>query len=237
MKTITAAKDFDEIMGFLKKCETVYLTGCGTCATMCRTGGKSEVTDMKGRLEKAGKKVRGWMVIPTSCDELTRDAIRSDAAEIAKSDCILAMTCSTGVQTIAMHLKEQIGKQIPVYPALNTLFLGTEDHPGHFQELCLYCGRCIIGRTATICPLVRCAKSLFNGPCGGSSHGKCEISNEIPCAWQLIYDRLAEMGRLDELDEIVPVKDWSKSVSGGPRMADVDTECGIILEKAETKKN
>jgi len=224
MKTITAQKPFEEITGYLEKCRSVYIIGCGTCATLCHTGGKSEVIEMKGKLETGGKQVSGWMVMPTACDELTRDALRENAADIKKADCILAMTCATGVQTIGFHLQEPK----PVYPALNTLFLGTEDTPGHFIDACMQCGSCVLGRTAAICPVVRCAKSLFNGPCGGSAGGKCEISPDVPCAWQMIYDRLAAMGRLDEMSVIEPVKDWSPSVSGGPRMVDIDAECGIV---------
>ena len=224
MKTITALKPSEEIMQCLEKCQKVYLIGCGTCATLCHTGGKSEVLEMKGKLEASGKKVTGWMVISTACYELTKYALQEEAENIAAADCILAMTCAVGVQTISLHLKESK----PVYPALNTLFLGMEESPGHFTEVCLQCGSCVLGRTAAICPLVRCSKSLLNGPCGGSAGGKCEISSDVPCAWQLIYDRLAEMGRLDELEEIEPVKDWSVSLSGGPRKSDLEAECTSI---------
>jgi ferredoxin len=220
MKTITVQKPLAEITKYLEKCQKVYIIGCGTCATLCHTGGKSEVLEMKDKLKANGKKVTGWMVIPTACDELTKYALQENAKEIEQADCILAMTCAIGVQTISLHLKELK----PVYPALNTLFLGMEESPGHFIEVCLQCGGCVLGRTACICPLVRCAKSLLNGPCGGSSGGKCEISPDIPCAWQMIYDRLAEMGRLDELEEIEPVKDWSVSVSGGPRGINLEAE-------------
>jgi ferredoxin len=231
MKTITAQKPLEEVMKYLEKCQWVHIIGCGTCATLCHTGGKTEVMEMKEKLEAGGKKVTGWMVIPTACDELTKDALRENAEAVDAADCILAMTCAIGVQTIALHLKQPKA----VYPGLNTLFLGTEDRPGHFIEACMQCGSCVLGRSAAICPLVRCAKSLLNGPCGGSAEGKCEISKDIPCAWQMIYDRLAETGRLDEMEEIEPVKDWSVSVSGGPRMVDIDAECGIVSDKAEAK--
>jgi len=220
MKTITEQKPSEEITQSLEKCKKVYLIGCGTCATLCHTGGKSEVLEMKANLEASGKQVTGWMVIPTACDELTRYALQEEAKNIAAADCILAMTCAMGVQTISLQLNEPR----PIYPALNTLFLGMEESPGHFTEVCLQCGSCVLGRTAAICPLVRCSKSLLNGPCGGSAEGKCEVSPDIPCAWQLIYDRLAAMGRLDELEEIEPVKDWSVSVSGGPRKSDIEAE-------------
>lgn len=224
MKTITRQKPEAEVEQYLKKCQKVYLIGCGTCATLCHTGGKSEVLQMKDKLEAEGKQVTGWMIIPTACDELTKYALREEAENIEAADCILAMTCAVGVQMISLHLKEAK----PVYPALNTLFIGMEESPGHFMEVCLQCGNCVLGRTAAICPLVRCAKSLLNGPCGGSSGGKCEVSPDIPCAWQQIYDRLVEMGRLDELEEIEPVKDWSVSVSGGPRKIDIEAECTSI---------
>ena len=231
MKTITAQKPLGEIMQYLDRCRSVYIIGCGTCTTLCHTGGKAEVVAMKEKLEVAGKKVIGWMVIPTACDELTKDALRESAEDIEATDCILVMTCAIGVQTVALHLK----KAKPVYPALNTLFLGTEDRPGHFIDACMQCGSCVLGRTAAICPLVRCAKSLLNGPCGGSAGGKCEISPDVPCAWQLIYDRLEAMGRLDEMEEVEPVKDWSSSVSGGPRMVEVDAEYGIVSGKKESE--
>ncbi len=229
MKTISAQKPLAEVMHYLDRWQSVYIIGCGTCATMCHTGGRAEVIAMKANIEASGKKVTGWMVIPTACDELTGDAMRENSKDISAADCVLVMACSFGVQTVSLHETK------PVYPGVDTLFLGIEDTPGHFVEACAQCGRCILGRTAAICPLVRCAKSLFNGPCGGSSGGKCEISENVPCAWQTIYDRLAEMGRLDEMDEIEPVRDWNTSVSGGPRMADVDAECGVIASNAEAE--
>lgn len=211
MKTITAQKPFDEIKAALGEAEKVYLVGCGTCATMCHTGGKSELLSMKDELEAIGKKVTGWMVIPTACDELTRDALREGAKDIEAADCVLVMACAFGVQTVTLYLDK------PVYPALNTLFIGREESPGCFTEVCMQCGSCVLAQTAGICPLVRCAKSLLNGPCGGSVDGKCEISPDTSCAWQLIYDRLAAQGQLDKLEEIEPIKDWSTSNAGGPR--------------------
>ena len=225
MKTITAQKSLEEIRQYLEKCERVYLIGCGTCATLCHTGGKSEILEMKDKLAASGKEVTGWMVIPTACDELTKYALQENADDLETADCILAMTCAVGVQTISLYLKEPK----PVYPALNTLFLGMEESPGHFIEVCAQCGSCVLGRTAAICPLVRCAKSLLNGPCGGSVGGKCEISPDVLCAWQMIYDRLASLGQLDELERIEPVKDWDVSVSGGPRKIDIEAECGSLV--------
>jgi ferredoxin len=211
MITVTKQKPLEEILPSLSKAKKVYLIGCGTCATICHTGGKSEVLEMKEKLEAEGKKVTGWMVIPTACDELTREALAENAEAVEAADAILVMSCAFGVQTVTMYSDK------PVYPALNTLFVGKEETPGHFIEVCMQCGNCVLATTVGICPLVRCAKSLLNGPCGGSVDGKCEVSPDTPCAWQLIYDRLKALGQLGKMEEIVPVRDWSTSTSGGPR--------------------
>ncbi|MBM4433044.1 MAG: 5,10-methylenetetrahydrofolate reductase [Chloroflexi bacterium] len=221
MRTITKQKPWEEIIKMLEGVEKVYLIGCGTCATMCRTGGKSEVLEIKGKLEGAGKQVTGWMVIPSVCDELTKYALEENTDAVQASDGILAMHCAFGVQTLSIYANKL------VYPALNTLFVGIEEAPGHFVEVCMQCGDCVLGKSAGICPLVRCAKSLLNGPCGGSAKGKCEVSKDIPCAWQMIIDRLQALGRLDILEEVVPLHDWSTSVSGGPRRIALEAICPV----------
>jgi len=63
----------------------------------------------------------------------------------------------------------------------------------------------------------RCAKRILNGPCGGSSKGKCEINKEIECAWQLIIDRLNYLDRMDDYENVYEIKDWSTERAGGPR--------------------
>ncbi len=221
MRTITEQKPWEEILEMLKPVTRVYLVGCGTCATMCLTGGKSQVVEMKDRLEAAGKQVTNWMVVPTTCDELTKYALEENARDVTAADGILALTCAFGVQTLTLYADKL------VYPALNTLFIGIEESPGHFFEVCMQCGDCVLGKSAGLCPLVRCSKSLLNGPCGGSVEGKCEVSPDIPCVWQMIVDRLQTVGRLDILEEIVPIHDWNVSNTGGPRRLALETICAV----------
>jgi len=45
----------------------------------------------------------------------------------------------------------------------------------------------------------------------------CEVNPETDCAWQLIWDRAVQLGRVEALMEIQPPKNWSKSRDGGPR--------------------
>jgi hypothetical protein len=122
------------------------------------------------------------------------------------------MACGAGVQFVAEAYPE-----MPVFPAVNTTFIGVTEEQGVWTERCQACGNCILHLTGGICPVSRCSKSLMNGPCGGSSDGKCEVNKEIVCGWQLIIERLKQLGELDKYEEYIPIKDWSSSRDGGPR--------------------
>jgi hypothetical protein len=43
------------------------------------------------------------------------------------------------------------------------------------------------------------------------------VDPEVPCAWQLIVDRLETAGRLSELETVYPPADWSRQQGTGPR--------------------
>jgi len=210
MKLITTQKSLEEIEQQLEGLGRVYIVGCGTCTTMTRTGGKEEVLAMKERLQGLGKMVTGWTVIPTACDEMTEVSVRENNEAIQNANCILVVTCALGVQKVGSYLTK------PVIPALDTLFIGLEDSPGNFHEVCAQCGHCVIGWTAGICPITACHKHLLNGPCGGTNKGKCEVDKTKDCAWTLIYQRLKEQGRLDLMRKYQPIR--NSQVVPRPRM-------------------
>ena len=191
MKSITRAKPMEAVLRGLEGYDRVFIAGCGTCATMCRTGGVNEVAAMSKALEEAGKLVTGTLVIPTACDTLTHECMEQNREAMEDAQVALVMSCAFGVQTVAGYVSR------PVQPALDTLFFGLETVPGHFSEVCMQCGDCVLAQTAGICPVTSCHKGLLNGPCGGTNNGKCEIDSSIDCAWTLIYNRLKEIGRLD----------------------------------------
>jgi hypothetical protein len=203
MKSITKQKPFKEIEQQLDGFDRVYIAGCGTCTTMTRTGGREEVLEMRERLQELGKLVTGWIVIPTACDEMTEVAVKENNGAIQNAKCILVMSCALGVHKLSTYIDK------PVIPALDTLFIGIEDGPGCFQEVCAQCGQCVLGETAGICPLTACHKGLLNGPCGGTNNGKCEVDKEKDCAWTLIYQRLKEQGRLDLMRKYHSPRDYN----------------------------
>jgi len=202
MKSITNQKPFDEIKEQLEGLDRIYIIGCGTCATMTKTGGWDQVLSMKERLQEHGKVVTGWTVIPMTCDEMTETSLKENDDAIKNSNCILVMSCALGVHKVSCYTDK------PVIPALDTLFIGLEDKPGNFQEVCAQCGQCILGQTAGICPLTACHKGLLNGPCGGTNRGKCEVDITKDCAWTLIHRRLEAQGRLDLMRKYQPPKNY-----------------------------
>ena len=214
MKSITKQKPFDEIKEQLADLDRLFIIGCGTCTTMTHTGGIDEVLEMRDRLRELGKRVSGWMVIPTACDEMTEVALKENSRAIDDASCILAMPCALAVQRISSYINK------PVIPALDTLFIALEETPGNFHEVCAQCGQCIIGETAGICPITTCHKGLVNGPCGGTNNGKCEVDPEKDCAWTLIYERLKAQGRLDLMKKYHPPHNFQ--VMPRPRIVRVE---------------
>ncbi len=209
---VAEQKSLDEIRAMVSPFRKVLVLGCGTCVTVCFAGGEKEVGVLASTLRMANS-VDGQeselqeATVKRQCEWEFLDEI---AEQVGSADAVLSLACGIGVQAIAEHFPK-----VPVFPGLNTSFLGLPVEQGTWSARCAACGDCVLGRFAGVCPIVRCSKSLLNGPCGGSHEGKCEISPDIPCGWQLIYDRLETLGLLDTLEEIVPPKDWSAGLGRG----------------------
>jgi methylenetetrahydrofolate reductase (NADPH) len=58
---------------------------------------------------------------------------------------------------------------------------------------CKDCGDCSLPDTGYFCPRASCSKNQRNGPCGGSSDGRCELDDK-DCMWVRSYDRLKSYG-------------------------------------------
>lgn len=207
-------KPLEQINQLLAPYNKIAVFGCGTCVTVCLAGGQKEAEEVAAAINIYRKKenLSGEAEALTIERQCEFEFIDQVVDKLKSYDAILSLACGVGVQTIVEHLPELI-----VLPGLNTKFMGYPLQQGVWTERCLGCGDCVLFFTAGICPITRCSKSLLNGPCGGSAEGKCEISKDVDCAWHLIHDRLAGLGRLGTLDEIQPAKDWSTSHHGGVR--------------------
>ncbi len=202
---VAERKPFDEIKSMVKDYKKVLTVGCGTCVAVCLVGGKKEVEVLNAELAMARKMEKnpielGAVTLERQCDMEFLDEIKATAGEY---DALLSMACGAGIQYLAERYPE-----VPVLPAVNTTFIGVNRDVGWYEERCRGCGTCVLEMTAGVCPVTMCAKGLFNGPCGGTNNGSCEIHKDQPCAWFMIYERLAKQDRLSNILSICPPTDW-----------------------------
>ncbi len=211
---VAEQKTIDEIIKSLEGFKRVVIAACGTCVTVCMAGGEKEALEVKNLLSLNAKEKNedaSFKVVncKRQCDREFLDDLEN---ELKDGDVILSLGCGVGVQFMSEVLSDKI-----ILPGLNTKFYGAAKELGYWTEYCQGCGNCLLEKTGGICPIARCSKSNFNGPCGGSQRGVCEIDKNIDCAWQLIYDRLKKFDRVSKLREIYELRDWRTSRDGGPR--------------------
>ena len=223
---VAKQKEIEEIILSIKDFDRIAVAGCGVCVTVCMSGGEKEAENLTNLLaltfneknenqkheintEKSKPKTLTTTTPFRQCDMEFLDECEK---ELENTDCILSMACGAGVQFMAEKFPHKV-----IIPALNTSFIGVNRDLGYWTEMCQCCGDCVLEKTGGVCPVARCSKSHFNGPCGGSGDGKCEIDKETECGWQLIYERMKRLNQLEKLTKLENIKDWSTGRDGGPR--------------------
>jgi len=216
----TARKPFSEVMGALEAFRKIGVVGCDGCAKACATGGTAQGEEMKKSLAEHGKEVVFDVTPERTCYlNKSRDAFAPLRDDLKKTEALLVLGCG-GAAQIVRELTEEYGITIPIKTGLESVgHMDTRIFGELALEQCRECGQCVLNETGAICPMTKCAKSLLNGPCGGSQEGKCEVDPDRDCAWILIYNRLKALGELDRLRLFTPPKDHSKSAK--PRVLDI----------------
>ncbi len=207
-------KPLEEIINMVQDFKKLLIAGCDGCVTVCEAGGMKEVKVLASALRlyftQLGKRVD---IDETS---LTRQCNKEYLEELADKmdnyDAVVSTACGCGIQFMAEMYNTK-----PVFPGVDTSFMGVTEERGVYAERCQGCGKCILAETGGVCPIARCSKRMLNGPCGGSDKGKCEVSPDIPCGWELIYERLKTLGQLERFETPTVPKDWTTSRDGGPR--------------------
>jgi len=163
-------KSLEEIKDAIKPYKKILNVGCGGCTSICLAGGQKEVEALNEELRNLFKPENSPIQVtdsPSSASAMR--CFTMIGREVGSYDASLSMACGAGVQFAAERTRKT------GISALNTTFIGVDREIGWYEENCRSCGECVLGETGAICPVARCAKSLFNGPCGGTSRdGKCE---------------------------------------------------------------
>jgi hypothetical protein len=169
---------------------------------VCLAGGEKEVGLLASQLKLAlGLEDRrleiGEITVERQCD---LEFLRPLCDFTADYEAIVSLACGAGVQFL-----KQLCYLQPIFPGVNTRFIGVNNDVGYYTERCRSCSNCYLGVTGGICPVTMCPKGLLNGPCGGTLNGRCEVNQENECAWSNIHHRLELEGRLDRMREIQPL--------------------------------
>ena len=202
-------KPIEEIMDAVKEYVRILNIGCGGCVSVCLAGGQKEVQALNREINQRLKaeNAPGYVeayIVERQCNLKYFEGLDK---LVAKYDCLISMACGAGVQLLAERFP-----LIPVFPAVNTVSIGVDRDIGVYEEKCRACGECVLGYTGGICPVTRCAKGLFNGPCGGTNRGRCEVSQDIPCAWVDIYNRLKDQNRLHHIHKLRTAMLWQNQI-------------------------
>jgi ferredoxin len=211
---IAKPKPIEEIIEQVRDKKRVLVAGCDGCVTVCESGGMKEVQILASALRMYFKQAGIDKVVEET--SLTRQCDKPYISElqdtIGNYDAVVSLACGAGVQFLAEMYRGKI-----ILPGVNTCFIGVTEQKGEWTERCQACGECILATTGGICPIARCSKRMSNGPCGGSSDGKCEVSKDTACGWHLIYERLKELDELQRFEQPIEPKNWAASRDGGPR--------------------
>lgn len=191
---LTMQKNLAEILEFIPCDKNVAVIGCPECATQCQTGGETEVANMAKALEAAGRTVvAAFVPLGPLCNmQSCNVTLKRRKREMENVEIILTLGCGSGVAAMAAT------SELPTYSGNDTHGIASKTREGTVSEKCSGCGHCELGHTGGICPVTLCSKGLMNGPCGGASDGKCEVDETRECGWVQIYERLKELGQLDE---------------------------------------
>ncbi len=197
-------KSEEELAALLEGKDNVFLIACNKCFKEFETVEEPECAALTELAAAKGVTVTGSACVDFLCNQpLTQKKLADLIPE--GTEHILVASCGLGIQTVA-GLAEK-----PVYAAANSL-----NYRGHHgmaltKKSCDACAQCYLNITGGICPIVDCSKSLVNGQCGGAKDGKCEVDSSKDCAWEKIYQKLKEQGRLEEfLNQPVQLRDYSK---------------------------
>ena len=180
----------------------IFVINCHGCKEVSFP--EAEANEFQAELKNSGR-LTGVFTTDYICNpENMKRRLGYYAKEISDADAILVFSCGVGIQTVAEYYEDK-----PVYAACDTMHL-----PG-FQGVtpltvdCGQCGECFLNLTGGICPITACSKSLVNGPCGGTKDGNCEVNPEMECGWERIYRRLEELGRLDDFQSPVQMRNFA----------------------------
>ena len=198
-------KGRDELASLLAGTDKLFVVACNKCFKEFETVDEPDCDEFEKLVSEEGKTITGSAKVDFLCNKTQTERKLQDMIPEG-TEHVYVISCGLGVQTVADMV------DVPVYAAADSL-----NYRGHHgmaltKKSCDACAQCYLNVTGGICPIVDCSKSLVNGQCGGAKNGKCEVDADRDCAWEKIYQKLAQQGRLEEfLNQPVQMRDYSRA--------------------------
>jgi electron transport complex protein RnfC len=201
---ITKLKDKEEIISFFDM--RPFIFRCSGCEEVY-----SAEEEIDKLIEDNKDRISGLVRLDYLCrEEFSKVYVEKYSSEIERAGCVIVFSCGVGVQVIAKLCEKK-----RVLAGCDTCYLNGFQGLSTQNFDCQQCGECYLNYTGGICPLTACSKGLLNGPCGGAKNGKCEVSPEMDCGWELIYKRLRKIGKEEMLRKNkVLVRDYRRTIPG-----------------------
>jgi hypothetical protein len=202
---VNVPKPDNELLEMTNEYNSLFIVACGGCPVGCNSGGEGRVEELTHFLTANGKASTGSVLIDFLCNKaLVGTRLLSHVDRLKKAQAVLVVSCGIGVQAVQNMV------DLPSLPANDTLAAQGMQGLWPSTERCAGCGTCYLALTGGVCPITMCAKHLLNGMCGGQHDGKCEVEKTRDCGWYMIYTKLEELGRLDNLKKIPKLRDFRK---------------------------
>ncbi|HXK45567.1 MAG TPA: methylenetetrahydrofolate reductase C-terminal domain-containing protein, partial [bacterium] len=182
-------KPKNELDDVLKEVPGLFAIWCKKCYKAFENEEMPECNNFVELISEKDK-IKGRLGIDFLCNRfLTEKNIKNLPENIS----IGVISCGLGIQTIA-KLMENKGIRVLALADTVPQSGNASSIAGYHgitlgSEKCAGCAQCYLGITGGLCPVVDCAKSLLNGPCGGAKDGKCEVNPEKACVWIEAFKR------------------------------------------------
>ncbi|MFA5644834.1 MAG: electron transport complex subunit RsxC [Candidatus Ratteibacteria bacterium] len=183
-------KQKEELVETLSHISSISLLWCEKCFTAEELSDK-DIAAFKEISDLSHLSISQDIRIPFLCNRIKTSSLLQETLS-PETKRIAVASCGIGIQTISSLFPDLpiIALTDSIPQSLNATSLTAFHGITLAKLMCAGCGNCVLTKTAGICPVTACAKSLLHGPCGGAKNGMCEVSPERECAWEKIFSRL-----------------------------------------------
>ena len=141
---LAVPKPLEEIIQYVSNFDKLLVAGCDGCVTVCEAGGLKEVKILASALRLHFGQANKQVVVDET--SLTRQCDKEYLAQLRDTidnyDAVVSMACGCGIQYLAEMYDTK-----PVFPGVDTSFMGVTEERGVYSERCQGCGTCILADT------------------------------------------------------------------------------------------